>query len=65
MWGPHILLNITNQQLRDYEVPWSPSFVLGLPPRGNFWIIVQVTMKHDPSDVIGIHVDFYTHLALT
>ena len=32
-------------------VPWSPDFVLGLPPRGGFWKTIQVTMKHDPFDV--------------
>ena len=30
--------NIINQQLWAFEVPWSPTgFMLGLPPRGDFW----------------------------
>ena len=36
----------------------APDFVLGLPPIGVLKV-VQVTMKHDPFDVMqGIHVDF-------
>ena len=31
---------------------WYPGFVVGLPPRGGFWNIVQVTMKHDPFDAM-------------
>ena len=36
--GPHIWQNIVNQQLWAFGVPWSPGFVLDLPPRDGFWI---------------------------
>ena len=29
--------NRINQELWAFGVPWSPGFVLGLPPRGDFW----------------------------
>jgi len=41
-------------------VPWSLSFVLGLPPRDGLKAI-QVTMKHDP--FVGIRVG--THVGFT
>ena len=34
-----------NQWLWDFKVPWSFGFLLGLPPRGGFSKIIQVTMK--------------------
>ena len=42
--GSSHMINKTSQQLWAFGMPWSPSFVLCLPPRGGFW----VTMKHDP-----------------
>ena len=35
--GPHTWCNRINQHLWAFGVPWSPNFVLGLPPRGGFW----------------------------
>ena len=40
--------NKINQQLWAFGVPWSPGFVLGLPPRDGFEKTVQVSMKHVP-----------------
>ena len=52
-----------------FGVPWSPGFVLSLPPRGGFKKIVPVTMKYDPFRChVGIHVNFasilYSHTPL-
>ena len=33
---PHIWWNTIKKRLRDFGVPWSSHFVLGLPPRGGF-----------------------------
>jgi hypothetical protein len=35
--GPHTWQNIINWRLWDSIVPWSPDFVLGLPPGDGFW----------------------------
>jgi hypothetical protein len=53
MWSPHTwYIYIIIQQLRAFGMPWSPSFLLGLPPRNNFWKELQATMKHDPFDAM-------------
>ena len=44
--------NIITRRLWAFGMPWSPRFVLGLPPRVKFLKIVQVTMKHDPLDAV-------------
>ena len=33
---PHVVM-WRNQRLSIFGVPWSPNFVLGLPPRDDFW----------------------------
>ena len=33
----HTWYDKINQRLWAFGVPWSPGFVLGLPPRGSFW----------------------------
>ena len=35
--GPHTWQNRINQRLWAFGTSWSPSVVLGLPPRGGFW----------------------------
>jgi hypothetical protein len=35
--GPYTWWNRINQRSWAFRVPWSPSFVLNLPPRGGFW----------------------------
>ena len=35
--GPHTWKDKINQWLWTFGMPWSPGFVLGLPPRGGFW----------------------------
>ena len=31
-----MIKTITNQRVQDFGVPWSPGFMLGVPPRGGF-----------------------------
>ena len=55
--GPHTWLNKINQRLWVFGVSWSPSFVLGLPPRGGF---ENSPSDHEPWSIrchVGIHVD--------
>ena len=35
-WPVRLLSRNNNKKLRDFEVPWSPGFMLGLLPRGRF-----------------------------
>ena len=41
-----------NERLWAFRVPWSPDFVLGRPPRGGVFEIIQVITKHDPFDAM-------------
>jgi hypothetical protein len=57
--------NRLNQRLWAFIVSWSPSFVLGLPPRGGFWIkskwpwnMIELMPCRDPCRL-------YIHLAFT
>jgi hypothetical protein len=63
--GPHAWYNRINQPLWAIKVPRSHGFVLGLPPRGGFMKIVQVTMKHDPLMPCMNPCRLYLHLAFT
>ena len=47
-----------NQRLWDSRVPWSPGFVLVLPPRGGFWKESRWPWRKSIWCHVGIHVDF-------
>jgi hypothetical protein len=63
--GPHTWLDRIKQQLWAFGVPWSPGFVLGMPPRGGFqkwskwpWDMIHSMPCRNPCRL-------YIHLAFT
>ena len=64
--GPHTWQNRINQQLWTFEVPWSPNFVIDLPPRSGFWKKIQATMNTQSNRChVRIHANFTSNLAFT
>ena len=65
MWVLTHDTNRRNERMWEFGVPWSPGFVLSLPPRGGFWEYVKWPWNMIYSMPCRMPRRFYIHLAFT